>query len=107
MDEILLLSPPTPLSPQKKTMTSTTKKRQPSFMDSNVAVHTSEEPIIQLWSKQTIKTYNTSDNHRKSQADKPNGWNSSKTSTTISNTSSDTPTPLPTFSPTEKTLMRG
>ncbi len=53
------------------------------------------------------KTYNTSKNHRKSQAIKPAGWNSSKISTTTSNTSPELWTQLQTSYPIAKTLTRG
>src|SRR5258708_29502115 len=76
-------------------------------MGLNVVDHTSLELTTQLWSELTTKTCSTSNNCRRLQANKPNGWNSFKTSTTNSSTSLDMPTPLQTFSPTEKTLMRG
>src|SRR5258708_39741874 len=82
MDNIQLPSTPALFFPQKRITTYMIKKWQPSYMDSNVAVHISWVPTTQLWSAQIIKIYNTSANHRKSQATKLDGWNSSKTSIT-------------------------
>src|SRR5216684_4387134 len=76
MGNTLSLSTPVLSFLQKRTMTYMIKKWQPSSMDSNVAIHTSLALITQLWSAQTTKTCSTSANHRKSQAAKPNGWNS-------------------------------
>src|SRR5216684_9059823 len=107
MDDTQSHSTPIHSSWQKRTMTFMTKKWQPSSMALNVADHTSLVPTTQSWSEQTIKTSNTSVNHKKSWVDKPDGWSSSKTSITTLTISLATQTPLPISSPDEKTLMRG
>ncbi len=83
MDDTQLLSTHVHSSQQKRITTSMIKKWQPSSTDSNVAAHTFSVLIIQLWSTQTIKTYNTSANHKKLRATKPDGWSSSKISTIV------------------------
>src|SRR5258708_15905432 len=93
MDDIQSPSTPALSSLQKRITTSTTRKWQLLSMGSNVVAHISLVLITRLWSTQTIKTYNTFANHKKSWAIKPNGWNSSKTLTTASITSLDTLTP--------------
>src|SRR5258708_8461841 len=104
MDDTQSHSTPVHSYQQKRTMTSTIKKWQPSSMVSNVADHISLAPTTQLWSEQTIRIYNTAVNHKKSQVDNPNGWSSSMTSITISIISLSISIPYRTSSPHLQTL---
>src|SRR5258708_2272644 len=98
---------PAPSSPLKRITMFMTKKWLPSSTVSNAVGPTFWEQITRSWSAQTTKIYNTSANHKRLQADKPDGWNSYRTSTTDLNTFLATQTRSQTSSPDKKTLMRG
>src|SRR5712691_7358847 len=103
---------PSPSTPeafflQKRTMTCMIKNSQESSLDSSVVALCFSARNTQSGSSLTTKTSNTSASPRRSRGDRLGGLNSSRTSTTHSNTLLVTPTPSPTSSHAERTLTRG
>ncbi len=93
--------------PPKRTTTLMTKNWWEWSSASNADNNTFWEHNTQSTCAQTTKTFNTSKNHRKSQAIKLAGWNSYKTLTIILNTSQGQWTQSQTSYPVTKTLTRG
>src|SRR5260221_2223074 len=103
---------PSPSTPEafsllKRTMTFTIKNSRESSLDSNVVAPCFSELSTQSESSRTTRTSSTSVSPRRSLDDRLGGLNSSRTSTTRSNTSLVALTLSPTSSHVERTLTRG
>src|SRR5260221_11395389 len=100
-------SAPEPSSLLKRTMTFTIKNSRQSSLDSSVVAPYFSELNTQSGSSRTTRTSSTSVSPKRSLDDRLGGLNSSRTSTTHSNTLLVTLTLSPTSSHVARTLTRG